>query len=338
MSEFAEPAPPAEPAAAPAHDPVAAAARAFKASVPEAEAEEPEPDDPALLDGEGGDEIDEPRSDDEPGEPSGTDAIAMPAGWPPDDEPLWSSLPREAQSKIAEHESERDRAVRQRFDQAAGLIVANQALIDDAQTQRRAYAEATEAVLGLVVPEPPPRSMLDKASADYDPDQYHYRKALHEETVAVLARHRAQLGQARAQEQFQRFRTINNATRDAFVASVPEAADPARATTVFRELIDYAGSLGAPAAAFESPTTALEWHVLWKAREYDRLQHARKRVADTPRPEPRKPQPPVRPGVSATRGAAETRQRGAALERLRREGTLDAGAAALKQLMKGKLS
>ena len=129
--------------------------------------------------------------------------------------------------------------------------------------------------------------MLDRESGDYDPDAYHYRKALHEETVAFLNQHAAQRREIAALALAQRFDAINGATRDAFVQSVPDAADQAKAPALFQELIDYALSLGTPADLFQSPTTALEWHVLWKAREYDRLEAAKARVGQEPRPEPR---------------------------------------------------
>ena len=271
---------------------------------------------------------DEPQPSDPP----------LPKSWPAEQAELWRSLPPEAQAVIAGREGQRDAAVNAKFQEAANLRKAHEAEIDEAKRNCQAYAEAAELVLSLVQPQMPPRSMLDADSDDYDPDKYHYQKALYEDTIAFLAQHKTQLGQVRAQAQLQGFRTINDATRDAFIASVPDVADQAKAPAVFQDLIDYAVSLGSPTEVFQSPTTALEWHVLWKAREYDRLQQARRRVAEAPRPEPWKAQPAVRPGVTTPRGAIEQQKRGAALERLRREGSVDAGAAALKQLMKGKLS
>jgi hypothetical protein len=262
---------------------------------------------------------------------------SLPKSWPAEQAELWRSLPPEAQAYIAQREGQRDAAVNAKFQEAANLRRAHEAEIEEAKRNRSAYAEAAELVLSIVQPTLPPRSMLDKASADYDPDKYHYQKALYEDTIAILSQHKAQLGQVRAQEQLQRFQAINNATRDALVASVPEIADQTKAPAIFQELTDYAVTLGAPPTTFEGPTTALEWHVLWKAREYDRLQHAKTRVAETPRPEPKKPQPAVRPGVGATRGAVEQQQRAEALDRVRREGSVDAGAAAIKQIMKGRI-
>ncbi|MGZ8359616.1 MAG: hypothetical protein ACXWUX_03760 [Allosphingosinicella sp.] len=251
---------------------------------------------------------------------------------------MWTRLPPEARAFIAAREGQRDAAVNAKFQEAAHLRKAHEAEIEAAQASRERYAEAVDQVMSLVVPQPPPRSMLDRNSPDYDPDAYHYRKALNEDVAAFLDRHAAQRQQLAAQAQTERFEAINDATRDAFLRSVPDAADQAKAPAVFQQLIDYAVTLGTPAQLFATPTTALDWHVLWKAREYDRLQEARARVRQEPRPEPKRPQPALRPGVPTPRGAAEQQHRASAMERLAREGSVDAGAAALKHLLKGNLT
>jgi len=304
----------------------------------DADEEDEASEDPGLDPGEAGAEDDAGSGAEEAAGEAQPDAVAMPASWTREDEALWSSLPPEAQARIAEREGQRDRAVSLKFQEAAALRKANEAEIIEAQSNRQRYAEAVDQVLSLVVPQLPPRSMLDANSADYDPDQYHYRKALFEETNAFLAGHAHQRRAIAAQEEQSRFNALNDATRDAFVASVPDAADQAKAPALFGELIDYAVGLGTPAETFDAPTSALEWHVLWKAREYDRLQAAKARVDKDPKPEPRKAAPAVRPGVATARGAIEQANRGKAMDRLRREGSVEAGAAAFKHLLKGKLS
>ena len=286
----------------------------------------------------GAENQDDASGDEEAGdEPQPSDA-PLPKSWPAEQAELWRSLPPETQALIAAREGQRDAAVNAKFQEAANLRKAHEAEINEANLNRQRYAEAVDQVLSLVVPQMPPRSMLDAGSDDYDPDAYHYRKALHEDTIAFLSQHRTQRQQIAAQEDVARFNALNDATRDAFVAAVPDIADQARAPALFQQLIDYAVSLGTPAEIFDSPTTAIEWHVLWKAREFDRLLSAQARVREAPRPEPRKAQPAVRPGVTTPRSAIEQQRRGQALDRLRKEGSVDAGAAALKHLLKGKLS
>ena len=261
----------------------------------------------------------------------------LPASWPAEQAEAWKSLPPETQAFIRQREGERERAVNAKFQEAANVLKANEAIVTEAQANRQNYLEWTDTVLSLVVPQEPPMSMLDRNSDDYDPDEYHFRKAQHDKTVTFLNHHASQRQQLAAQEEAKRFDAINNATRDKFIQAVPDVADQAKAPEVFRALIDYAVSQGAPPETFESPTTALEWHVLWKAREYDRLQAAKAKVRTEPKPEPRKAQPAVRPGVTTPRAAIEKASREKALGRLAREGSVQAGAAALKHLMKGAL-
>lgn len=263
--------------------------------------------------------------------------VALPASWPAEQAETWKNLPPEAQEFISKREGERDAAVNSKFQEAANLRKAHEAEINEANANRQRYAEAADLVLSLAVPPEPPVSMLDINSNDYDPDAYHYQKATRDQTIATLNQHKAQLAQIRAQEASGQFDAINNATRDGFIQSVPEVADQAKAPAIFTGLMEYAVSLGLPPETFNTPTTAIEWHVLWKAKEYDRLQSAKARVKDTPKPEPRKPQPAVRPGVTTPRSAIEQKNRQGALDRLAKEGTVQAGAQALKHLLKGQM-
>ena len=358
MTETAQSLGTAESEVASETDPVAEAALAFKMALGQSKAPEPAADEapkeeeereipdprpsPGQASPERDDEIeegDEAGEADEEGEARPEpQPLSLPASWPDDKAELWADLPPEAQAFIAARDGQMNAALNARFQEAANLRKAHEAEIGEARSSRARYAEAVDQVLSLVVPQLPPRSMLDINSSDYDPDAYHYRKAVHEDTVAFLNSHAAQRREIAAQEQSQLFNAINGATRDAFIGAVPEVADQAKAPAVFQELMDYAVSLGTPADIFQTPTTALEWHVLWKAREFDRLQSAKARISGAGRPEPRKAQPPVRPGVTIPRSAIEqTRLRGA-MDRLRKEGSVEAGAAALKHLMKGKLS
>ena len=327
-------------------DPIAAAAQAFKLSLGQIEAAQPEPGEEEEIEAEA--EAEEAEAEAESREAGGEDREAaeeaqpddlpLPKSWPSEHAETWKALPPEAQAIIAEREGQRDAAVNAKFQEAANLRKAHQAEIEAAQGNRQLYAEQAELVLSLVQPQQPPRSMLDPHSGDYDPNAYHYRKALCEDMQAFLNQHRTQLAEARAQEESARFNALNNATRESFLASVPDAADQAKAPAIIQALIDYAVSIGTPAETFQAPTTALEWHVLWKAREYDRLQEAKARVRSEPRPEPKKARPAVRPSVTTPRSAIEHQQRGQAMDRLRQSGSVQDGAAALKQLLKGNLS
>lgn len=267
--------------------------------------------------------------------------IALPHSWPPEKAEVWGSLPPEAQAVIAEREGQRDAAVNAKFQEAANVRKANEALVTEANTNRTKYAEAIGQVLALIQPQWPSPTMLDPNSGDYNPDEYHLRRAYAEQddaTVQNLAHQQQQIAaQLKAEEDSvaaSRFHAINNATRDNFIKLVPDAADQAKAPGIFTELMEYAVSQGAPADLFQSPTTALEWTVLKKAMEYDRLMAAKAKVGQQPAPTPKAAGPAVRPGVATPRSATQAARAKGAMDRLARSGSIADGAAVWKNLMK----
>lgn len=281
--------------------------------------------------------------DDDAADEAQQEIVDMPASWGKEQAEHWESLPPETQQFIAAREGERDRAVNAKFQEAANVRRVHEAAFTEAQQSRLQYTQAIDQVIGLIGNAyEPPISMLDINSSDYDPDNYHLLRAQHEQTRQVLGGLHAQRQNVVAQhnEQMQqmelmRFQRLNDATKDAFVKSVPEIADQAKATGVFQGLIDYAVQNGAPSELFDTPTTAMEWHMIWKAQQYDRLQAAKAKVAGKPAPEPRKSQPPVRPGVTTPRSAIQAARRQKDFDRLSKSGSVQDGAAIFKQFLKG---
>lgn len=278
---------------------------------------------------------------DEAAEEAQPQSVPLPHSWPQEKAEVWSSLPPEAQAVIVEREGQRDAAVNAKFQEAANVRKANEAIITEANVNRTRYAEAIGQVLALIQPQWPSPTMLDPNSSDYNPDEYHLRRAYAEQddaTVQSLAHRQQQIVAQQQMEEEQakaaRFHAINNATRDNFLRLVPDAADQAKAPAVFTELIEYAISQGAPADLFQAPTTALEWTVLKKAMEYDRLMAAKAKVGQQPPPAPKAAGPAVRPGVTTPRSATQAARAKGAMDRLARSGSIEDGAAVWKNLMK----
>ncbi len=296
--------------------------------------EENEPDDDAEAV-----EADEAEAQQEP--------APLPPFWPKEDEAFWSELSPQAQARIVERETQRDAAVLRRTEEAANARKASEAARDEAQNSRAEYLQAVDQVMSLIVPQEPPTSMLVQGSSDYDPDYYHILKAqydnslrvygqLSEQRQSVAAQFVQELQQREAQEEQEWFARLNQAGQDAFVKAVPDILDPAKQRDIVIRLRDYAvRDIGFPPEAFNKPTTLPEWHVLWKAAEYDRLQAAKKQVQAEPAPAPKKPAPPIRPGVTTPRSTVERQQRDKAFARLSKSGSIEDGAAVFKHLMKG---
>lgn len=346
MTDTAQGPGPAERETVPVEEALAGAAAAFKASLGQGE---PAPTEPAPAEAEAAAEAPEtPPTEAAAGDPEDgmpeADAPAppLPASWPRDKAALWESLPAEARDFIAHRDGQRDAALNARFMAAAELRKAHEAELAEARGARERALEAAELALALIRPQEPPLSMLEAGSPDYNPDAYHLAKARSDRSRAQLDALAAQrqdlLAQARADEDGEtaaRHAAINAVSRDALLADLPDLADQAKAPALLRELIDYAVEKGAPPDLFATPTTALEWHVIWKAREYDRLQAAKAELEAAPRPAPRRASPPVRPGVAVPPSARAAAMRQQDLDRLAASGSVADGAAVFKHFLKG---
>lgn len=360
--DTAQPSGAAETAAMPVsrEDALAAAADAFKvslgqkeaapdggdaAAVPEDKIDASIPPDPGVGEAESranaqGDEDEAAgESDEDQAQP---DDVALPRSWPAEHAQLWTSLPPEAQTVIAEREGQRDAAVNAKFQEAANLRRAHESEIGEARTIRSNALKATDLALALIRPHEPSLAMLDVNSDVYDPDGYHLAKARHDQALALIQDLSAQQQHLQAQARHDQenrdaafFHGINQRTHEALFQDVPELGDQAKAAGIFSGLMEYAVERGLPMEVFEAPTNAFEWHVLWKAREYDRLQAAKARVRSESAPAPRRAQPAIRPGVSTPPSARRAAARASNLDRLARSGSIEAGAAVWKDILKG---
>lgn len=283
----------------------------------------------------------EAELDPEAAEEAQPEGHAMPTSWAKEDEEAWSALPAEVQAKVAEREAQRDHAVNQKFQEAANARKEGETARNAASQVRTEVIHAYTQAMALLVPQEPPTSMLDRSSSDYNPDHYHLLKAQQAESMQLLEALSEQRQQFIAQEAAEeeradsaRFQAINEATRDAFIRDVPDFTDRAKAPEVLRELMEYAVSQGFPPETFSGPTTAGEFHMLWKAREYDRQREARAKARATA-PPPKKPRPPVRPGVTTPRSTIERQSMQRDFDRLRKSGSIEDGAAVFKHFLKG---
>lgn len=308
-----------------------------------AEEEEEIETDEGTVEPEAAEYDEEADEDEEAAEEAQPDEPQMPASWAKEDAQLWEALPPEVQGKIAEREGQRDAAVNQKFQDSANARKAAEAAFAHAQTVRSNYTQALEAAISLIQPQWPSPSMLDIDSDDYDPDAYHLQRAKAEHGQLQVQQLIAQRQQVAAQEQAesaqqeqQAATAINQATLPTFEAAYPEIKDRAKAEPFLAGLMQFAMEAGAPPEFFHGPITALEWHLIADAKKWRDSQAALKKVRTEPKPEPRKHQPALRPGVTTSRSAVRTAQRQKAVERHGREHSIDSGAAVIKSLMKGQ--
>jgi hypothetical protein len=319
----------------------------FAPLAPEGGDEEEEIETGEALEGADPDESGEDQDDTEEAvDETQPEAVPPPASWSKDDAAIWSALPAEAQAKIAEREAQRDAAVGQKFQEAANVKKANEALITEAQTNRTRYAEAVDQVLTLIQPtRPDPKAYF----TDQGFDQASYAIAQHDyeqmsELVSGLSQQRQAIAAQQSREadeaEAQALNEINQAAAPKFASDVPELSDPAKGSAVINEVVQYAIAQGIPADVFSPENmkrvTLAELHLAWKASCYDAMKAAQAKVAATPKPDAKKPSPAIRPGVATSRGAVERVRLNGAMDRLTKSGSVEDGAAIFKQIFKGR--
>jgi len=266
---------------------------------PDEEEEESSPvegDDELEAEAEGEETQDE---SDEPEAP----AIDAPVSWGTDAKELFSQLPPELQTQVAEREAQREKVVQRATTEAAeakrtALIEAETAV---ANTQRQ-YASELAQYAEMVRPQMP-----DPSLAQTDPQQYvqefAYYNAMNAQYQQMI-----QQSQAAAQEAGQREQTVASEMQAAeirkLVIELPEWSDPEARKTLLTDLETIGAELGyspeAMAQAGADDILALKKASDWKSKaaKYDALQKSKMEKVRTAKTLPKV----VRPGVAPTRG------------------------------------
>ena len=282
---------------------------------------------------------------DEAAEEAQPEAVDLPPSWPAELAEEWQTLPAPLQDKIVQREAEREAAVNAKFQEAANVRKANEAVITEANQSRQRFVEAADHVLSMVAPQRPPLSMLTPGSHDYNPDHYHLLNAQADQAERLLSevqQHRndaiAQLTRDAETQAMQEIAEIEAKARPALLKAIPELTDPAKQQGALTGIIQYAVESGIPQSVFTDPeqakyVTSAQLLLAWKAQQFDRMNEAKAKV----NPKAPKPSAPVvRPGVTTSKSQVEAVQRKNVMERLNKSGSIEDGAAAFKLLYKGK--
>jgi hypothetical protein len=292
------------------------------------------------LEAENGEET---ADDEEQPEEAQPDAVDMPSSWSKEDADLWQTLPPEAQAKIAEREGERDRAVNQKFQEAANVRKAVESQLTEANANRDRFAAAIDEVMSLVMPQrPDPRAFgagtgaynreaYDLALVEYE-QQSQILNALRQQREAISAQQTAEAEQAAKAAR----ETVEETWKPKLIELMPDLTDPAKGGQVLSKLVDYAVQSGIEPELFQNPQaasqiTSAELLILEKARRFDELQAAKGKVRETPAPKPATPT--VKPGVVTSRSAQRASQHQKAVSRLAKEGSIEAGAAVFRNFL-----
>lgn len=293
-----------------------------------------------VEDGSVEDAEDDEQEVDEAAEEAQPDAVDMPSSWSKEDAELWQSLPADAQAKIADREAQREAGLNSKLMEAANARKAIQAQAAEANANRDAYAQAIDAVIGLVAAPKPDPARYGLGTENFDRDSYDIAVYNWEQTQGQMQSLLQQRQAIAAQQEQEAQQARQLATQEIeevawpkLLETVPDLADPAKGRQIIADLVQYAVAEGLPQEVFQNgAVNSHEMRLLWKAKEYDRIKSAETRVkAGNPPPKPASP--PVRPGGVTTRATVQANRMGKAQSRLAKEGTIEAGAAVWKNFL-----
>lgn len=281
---------------------------------------------------------------DEAGDEPQPEAVELPTSWPADKAELWQTIDPDAQAFLRQRETDRDAAVNAKFMEAANLRKAHEAEISEAQSDRTRYAEAVDQVLALVQPQKPDPYAYGAGTGQFNQEAYTIAQAEYDRASQIITALHGQRQELTAQDERKAkeaekaaYEAIEATARPAFLKDYPDVTDAGKAPAFFNGLVSFALERGVPKETFETgldQVTSAEWHIIADALAYRKLQSAKAKVQTDPRPEQKKPQPAVRPGVTTPRGAVVSQQRKGAMDQLSRTGRLADGAAAIKLLLR----
>lgn len=278
---------------------------------------------------------------DEDEQEAAEEAQPMPPSWPADKAEIWEALPADAKAFVAERDAEQLKASNAKFQEAANARKAAEALQSEAKAARDQFASQLDVLMAAIQPVKPDPRQYGLGTGQYNREAYDLAVLEYEQQAQALAQlteQRENLATQAQQEEAQAYeahlKAINAEWGPKFAADVPDLTDPVKGGAVIASLIEYATQHGIdPAELAEDRLQFIpfsQMHLLWKAQQFDKLR------ANPPQPKPKTAGPAVRPGVSSPRSAQGAAQRQRISDRLAREGSIEAGAALWKSVLKGK--
>ncbi len=258
--------------------------------------------------------------------------VAMPSSWSKEEAERWDALPPETQAFIAQREGQRDAAVNSKFQEYSTAR-------KEASKARDELAGQLDLIMSAINPVKPDPRAFGYGTQHYNREAYDIATAEYEtqaQTLEDLKSERQALAQQQVDEEATAFREWKQQHEAQFapklLADVPALKDQAKAESTLREIISYAIASGIPAENFaedvQDEITSAQLHMVWKAKEYDRLKASGKPVA-------RQASPAVKPGVTSPRSATKAAAYRKATDNLAQSGSIEAGAAIFKHAMQG---
>lgn len=208
--------------------------------------------------------------------------LEPPSSWSGDAKEKWSQLPDDIKEVIVARDKDRDRGIHQRLNELAEQEKALKAAREEAA---QAAEEARQRLERFSTDElkPPPKSLLDVNSEDYDPDKYHLLRAEYEERKEAADEQRRE-SRRQQEEEAKKYREALQEQVEASKAKLLQrfpswAKDPQKGIKAIGELRDYMVQTGVTRDVAEKVYDADMLTYIWKARQYDLARKAKQTEA-----------------------------------------------------------
>lgn len=265
-----------------------------------------------------GDEVDgeesEASDDQEDEEGEAPEPIDPPVSWDKDAKELFAQLPPELQSKVAEREAQREKAIQSATTAAAeakrNAVAEANALFADTQRQ---YASHLEQLASQFAPQRPDPALLAQ-----DPQAFYYLQAKYEQDTAQRDQLTQQATQAKQEAEQREHLTRQHEIQETHRLMSEELGevwtDPKQRQALLTDLDEVGALLGyapelvaqANATDLKALVAAREWKA--KAEKYDALQKTKMEAVRAAKGKPRV----NKPGVTAGSAEKSARSRDAA--------------------------
>lgn len=263
-----------------------------------------------------------------PSEPEEIPAIEAPVSWAADEKAAFAKLTPEIQQTVLRRESERERSVSTRLQEAAQTKTQLEAQLQQAANERAQQSQYIRGVLLQLTPE------LNKfQSVDWDkmavenPAEWARQRQTYDSVIGRMNTASGQLQLLDQQQQaanMQRLQVYRNEEWGKLQTKIPDYADPVKAAAINKELVQYLtkADIGYTEQEVLGKYDHRDVVVARKAMLYDKMIAARE-AANTKRV-PTGNVRQLRPGVPAPGGAKEeatTARQRASRDALRKTGS-----------------
>jgi len=272
----------------------------------------------------------EEESQGEPAEP----AIEPPASWKAEDKVSWPELPRPVQEAIVRREAERETAVNQRLEEAAGKVKQAEAELKAVTDGRERLIQQQNAVLETLFPELQALQNVDwQTLAATDPSEYVKYKAQADALQSRIGHIQGNIQRLHEQQSADFAKAAKEraaSERLKLAAALPVFADPVKGRETAQKLNDWLKKMGFSDEEVNAVADHRTIKVVYKAWLADQTEEARKAAqAKQQKPVPKM----IKPGQAAEPEERDAKRVAGKLGAHKRHGSLDSAASFLEEIL-----